>query len=58
MLAAVDAGAVILPLLRLIEQIDEDWARFFGVALVLLMLTSVLPPLLRLETGPEPRKAA
>lgn len=45
--AAFDALAVILPLAGLIDDIDEPWPRIFGVTLVLLVLTSVLPPILR-----------
>ena len=45
--AAFDALAVILPLAGLVDDIDEPWPRIFGAALVLLVLTSVLPPILR-----------
>jgi hypothetical protein len=46
-LAAFDALAVILPLAGLFDDIDEPWPRIFGATLVLLVLTSVLPPILR-----------
>ena len=46
-LAAFDALAVILPLAGVVDDIDEPWPRIFGAALVLLLLTSVLPPILR-----------
>ena len=46
-LSAFDTLAVIAPLLELVDEVDEAWARIFGVALVLLVLTSVLPPILR-----------
>jgi hypothetical protein len=46
-LAASDALGAILPLSHLVEDVGETWARVFGSGLVLLMLTSVLPPLLR-----------
>ena len=45
--AAFDGLAVILPLAGLVDDIDEPWPRIFGAALVLLVLTSVLPPILR-----------
>lgn len=45
--AAFDTLAVILPLAELVDRIDEPWPRIFGAALVLLVLTSVLPPILR-----------
>jgi hypothetical protein len=45
--SAFDATAVLLPLLELVSGIDEPWPNIFGAALVLLVLTSVLPPILR-----------
>ena len=59
--SAFDTLAVILPLLELVDDVDETWARVFGATLVLLILTSVLPPILRRiqpaapqrPTGPE-----
>jgi hypothetical protein len=45
--AAFDTLAVILPLAGLVDDVDEPWPRIFGAALVLLVLTSVLPPILR-----------
>ncbi len=45
--AAFDALAVILPLAGLVDDIEEPWPRVFGATLVLLVLTSVLPPILR-----------
>jgi hypothetical protein len=45
--AAFDSLAVILPLAGLVDDIDEPWPRIFGAALVLLVLTSVLPPIMR-----------
>jgi len=44
---ALDAIAVMLPLSGLAEGIDDPWPRIFGAALVLLVLTSLLPPILR-----------
>lgn len=46
-LGAFDALGVILPIGRFAEDVGRTWAQVFGSALVLLMLTSVLPPLLR-----------
>ena len=45
--AAFDGLAVILPLAGLVDDIDEPWPRIFGAVLVLLVLTSVLPPIMR-----------
>ena len=45
--AAFDGLAVILPLAGLVDGIDEPWPRLFGAVLVLLVLTSVLPPIMR-----------
>jgi hypothetical protein len=45
--AAFDTLAVILPLAELVDDFDEPWPRIFGAALVALVLTSVLPPILR-----------
>jgi hypothetical protein len=44
---AFDAIAVMLPLSGLAEGIDDPWPRIFGAALVLLVLTSLLPAILR-----------
>jgi hypothetical protein len=53
-LAAVDALGAILPLADVVNDVDEAWGRIFGAGLVLLVLTSVLPPILRRiqPTGP------
>ena len=45
--AAFDTLVVILPLAELVDDVDEPWPRIFGAALVALVLTSVLPPILR-----------
>ena len=50
-LGVFDALGVILPLSGLVDDVDGTWARVFGSALVVLMLASVLPPLLR-KLGP------
>lgn len=46
-LSLVDAGAAILPILEIIESVDENWARHLAAGLVLLVLTSVLQPVVR-----------
>jgi hypothetical protein len=46
-LGAFDALGAILPISRLVEDVGETWGQVFGSALVLLVLTSVLAPLLR-----------
>jgi len=46
-LAAIDTIGGLLPIVGLIEEVDEVGAKFFGVTLVLLLLTSLLPPLIR-----------
>jgi hypothetical protein len=46
-LGVLDAIGAILPISGLTEDVDEAWARIFGAGLVLLVLTSVLPPILR-----------
>jgi hypothetical protein len=46
-LAVFDALAVILPLAEVFDDIEDPWPRIFGASLVLLVLTTILPPLLR-----------
>jgi len=46
-LSAFDTAAVVLPLVELVDGIDEPWPNVFGASLVLLVLTSLLPPILR-----------
>lgn len=57
-LSAFDTLAVILPLLELVDDVDETWARIFGASLVLLILTSVLPSILRRIQLAAPQPAA
>jgi hypothetical protein len=58
-LAAFDTLAVVLPLAGLVDEVDEPWPRIFGAALVLLVLTSILPPVLRrLQPAARPASAA
>lgn len=42
-----DELSVILPLADILDEVEEGWARLFASTLVLLVLTSVLPPILR-----------
>jgi O-antigen/teichoic acid export membrane protein len=37
----------ILPISGIVDDVDDAWGRLFGAALVALVLTSVLPPILR-----------
>jgi hypothetical protein len=46
-LAGIDTIGGILPIAGLIDEVDEGGAKFFGVTLVLLLLTSLLQPLIR-----------
>jgi hypothetical protein len=46
-LGAVDAAAGALTIAEVFEDIDEGWVRVLGVTLVLLLLTTVLPPIMR-----------
>jgi hypothetical protein len=45
-LGAIDAFGALLPISGLSDT-DEVWGRLFGASLVLLVLASVLPPILR-----------
>jgi hypothetical protein len=45
--SAIDTTAAILPIAGLVDDVNEGWARLVGATLVLLVLTSVLPPILR-----------
>lgn len=58
-LAVFDAFAVILPLAEIVEDIDDPWPRIFGASLVLLVLTTILPPLLRrMQPTAQPARSA
>ena len=46
-LAVIDTIGGLLPIAGLIEEVGEGGAKFFGVTLVLLLLTTLLPPLIR-----------
>ncbi len=56
-LGAIDAFGAILAISGLVSDVDEAWGRIFGAALVLLVLASVLPPILR-RTQPAAPAAA
>ena len=56
-LGAIDAIGAILPISGLVSDVDEVWGRLFGASLVLLVLTTVLPPILR-RTHAAPAPAA
>jgi hypothetical protein len=45
--AGIDTIASILPISGLVDEVGEGWARLLGATLVMLILTSVLPPILR-----------
>jgi hypothetical protein len=55
--SAFDTVASILPIAGVMDDVDEGWGRVFGATLVLLILTSVLPPILR-RMQPAPARAA
>lgn len=46
-LGAADALAALAPVSGVVDDVDEGLARLFAVGLVLLVLTTILPPLLR-----------
>jgi hypothetical protein len=56
-LGAIDTVAVILPLSALVTDASDAVGRLFGASVVLLVLTTVLPPILR-RTQPAPSAAA
>jgi hypothetical protein len=45
--AALDTLGGVLPIAGLVDEVDEDAAKVLAATLVLLVLTSVLPPILR-----------
>jgi hypothetical protein len=51
-LGAIDALGAILPISTLVDDAGETYGQVFGSAFVLLLLTSVLPPLLRWLSKP------
>lgn len=44
---AGDALGALIPITGIVDEIEEPWGRIFGATLVALVLTSVLPPILR-----------
>jgi hypothetical protein len=46
-LGAIDTVGVILPLAALVDDVNDVVGRIFGATVVLLVLTTVLPPILR-----------
>jgi hypothetical protein len=52
--AALDTLGGVLPISGLVDEVDENAAKVLAATLVLLVLTSVLPPILRrLQRGPS-----
>jgi hypothetical protein len=45
--SAIDTTAALVPIADLVDDVNDAWARIVGATLVLLVLTSVLPPILR-----------
>jgi len=53
-LAALDTLGGLAPIAGLTDEVDEGWAKLLAATLVLLVLTSVLPPILRrLQEAPH-----
>ena len=58
-LAAVDTFGGLLPIAGVVDEVGEAGAKFFGVTLVLLLLTTLLQPLMRrLEPAPSVDRGA
>ncbi len=55
-LGVFDAVGALLPITGLIDDVTDAAARMFGTGLVLLLLTSVLPPILRRIERTEPAR--
>jgi hypothetical protein len=62
LLAGIDTVGALLPISGLVEEVDERWedplAKVTAVSLILLTLTSLLPPLLRRLRVARPPKGA
>ena len=52
-LAALDTVGGVLPVSGLVDDVDEGMVKFLAATLVLLVLTTVLPPILRRMRGPS-----
>jgi MFS family permease len=52
-LAAIDTFGGLLPITGMVDEVGEAGAKFFGVTLVLLLLTTLLQPVMR-RLGPSP----
>jgi peptidoglycan/LPS O-acetylase OafA/YrhL len=57
-LAVVDATAGILATVGLVDDVDEGAAELLGVLVIALVLTTVLPPIMRKLAGPQRAPAA
>jgi hypothetical protein len=57
-LAVVDATAGILPIVGLVEDVDEGVVELIAVLVIALVLTTVLPPIMRKLAGPPRAPAA
>jgi hypothetical protein len=57
-LGVVDAVAAILPVVEIVENVDDGAAELFAVMVIALLLTTVLPPIMRrlgsAERAPSP----
>jgi hypothetical protein len=52
-LAVLDTVGGVLPVSGLVEDVDEEMVKFLAATLVLLVLTTVLPPILRRMQRPS-----
>jgi hypothetical protein len=57
-LACIDTLGALLPIVGLIDEVGEGGAKFFGVTLVLLLLTTLLSPLIRRLQAPREAEPA
>jgi hypothetical protein len=57
-LAVVDATAGILPIVGLVDDVDEGVVELIAVLVIALVLTTVLPPIMRKLAGPPRAPAA
>jgi peptidoglycan/LPS O-acetylase OafA/YrhL len=52
-LGVIDATAAILPVVGIIDDVEDGAAELFAVMVIALLLTTVLPPVMRKLGGPE-----